>query len=307
MHKLAATLCNSYLPNTLPQVSKNTRYTKDLFMALVSIARDHILTEKYGTPDGEVVFFVSRSQLARVLGKKSTDLDRISGKLSNLTYHNLICKLDDDEIPTKMLAKSYDLMANHGFEKRVNFYKIPSWVIQHILTMEDQAKIWKRYGYTIKGSSYEMFYRAEGLEVAQRMYPQHKKIKVETIDTETGEVVTVVKDRTTTKKSDQRVMKISEIMARQIEKQGYTTELEVAGLMGGSTQYNLKNIQKMRGELVEHGFERVRANKDLNGKYNITEPGFPMLIVPTQYNPSLESSHTAALFCCADTEGSQQM
>ena len=49
--------------------------------------------------------------------------------------------------------------------------------------VEQQGKKWKQYGYTRKGLSYEMFYRSEGAEVANSLYPQRYK--------NTGSIATV--------------------------------------------------------------------------------------------------------------------
>ncbi len=39
----------------------------------------------------------------------------------------------------------------------MNFYAIPSWVIQQLKTIEDNSNRWKDNGYRIDGVSYDMF------------------------------------------------------------------------------------------------------------------------------------------------------
>ena len=75
----------------------------------------------------------------------------------------------------------------------MNFYAIPSWVIQQLKTIEDNSNRWKDNGYRIDGVSYDMFYRTEGFEIAASIYPQYKKKK-----NDNDEIV----NRTTTQASD---------------------------------------------------------------------------------------------------------
>ncbi len=56
--------------------------------------------------------------------------------------------------------------------KHVNFYAIPSWIIKQLNTIETNGSRWKDKGYRIDGVSFDMFYQAEGFDVA---VPQHRQ------------------------------------------------------------------------------------------------------------------------------------
>jgi len=236
-----------------PQTDKNIRYVKELFLVMVSVAQNNIYGENYMNSDGDAVFFVSLSELARITKTASNNLQRIGQRLAVLTYHDLIRKLDDDKIPPKMLAKAQAIAIANKTTHRVSFYSIPSWIYDQLQNIESQGVKWKQNGYTIKGTSYEMFYRTEGLEVAQNIYPQYKKVASKDIDYETGEIIESVKDRTTTKKSDERVENIVSVVEKLVDEKNYTTEKEIVLYLSKEYRWEVTEIQlrKMRGELEQ--------------------------------------------------------
>ncbi|KGK89377.1 hypothetical protein DP73_10005 [Desulfosporosinus sp. HMP52] len=267
-----------------PQTHKNIRHVKELFVVMIGIAKDNVYGENYSNSDGDAVFFVSLSELARITKVSFSHLNRISQRLTVLAYHDLIRKLDDDKIPATMLKRAQAISIDKGIEKRVNFYSIPSWVFQHLKNVENQGENWKKYGYTIKATSYEAFFRAEGLTVAQKMYPQHKKTKYKSVDYETGEIITTTLDRTTSKASNQRVEKIVSSIKHLITDKGWTTEKELAYSLSKEYRWQVVEIQlrKIRGELENLGFKRVRANKEIKNLFGITTKGYPFIIVKNQ-------------------------
>lgn len=99
--------------------------------------------------------------LAECLGKNysQSKIDKIGKYTKMLVYHDLIRILDDSQVPKDLLYKS---IKYSGTDKRsgnhVNFYSIPSWVIQQLNKIEDNGKHWKEKGYRIDGVSFDMFY-----------------------------------------------------------------------------------------------------------------------------------------------------
>ena len=67
------------------------------------------------------------------------------------------------------------LKYTNGNKNRVNFYAIPSWVVQQLKTIEDNGIRWKDKGYRIGGISFDMFYRSEGFEVAWSLTVEYSK------------------------------------------------------------------------------------------------------------------------------------
>jgi len=264
-----------------PQTNKNIRYVKELFSVMVHIAKDNVYGENYTNSDGDIVFFVSLTDLAKQMNVSLNHINRISQRLSVLIYHDLVRKLDDEKIPEMMLKKAQAISIDKKYPKRVNFYAIPSWILEHLSNVEIQGVKWKNNGYTVKGASYEMYYRGEGLEVAQNIYPQHKKVKEKEIDFETGEISEVIKDRTTSKISNERVDNIVKSIDIIINRKGYTTEKEIMIYLSREYMWEITEIQlrKMRGQLEKLGYKRIRANKEIKDKYNIDSLGYPSIIV----------------------------
>lgn len=259
-----------------PQSDKNIKYAKDTFLMMLSIARNNVYSEKFSNDDGEIVFFVTNKKLADYLGKGNSQkkIDKVSKYIKMLIYHDLIRILDDDKIPKELLFKA---IKYSGTDKRqgnhVSFYAIPSWVIQQLSTIENNGVRWKEKGYRIAGVSFDMFYRSEGFDVAASIYPQYKKKK-----NEYGEIV----DRSTTKASDERTLKISEIILQCIQRKGYCTEKEVVYILGNKYRYEVTETQIKRSlnEIMDsYGLKKVKANKALKEQYHIKSDGYPNIII----------------------------
>ncbi|MBC5745187.1 hypothetical protein FMM74_016820 [Lachnospiraceae bacterium MD308] len=259
-----------------PQADKNIKYAKDTFLMMLSIARNNVYSEKFSNDDGEIVFFVTNKKLADYLGKGNSQkkIDKVSKYIKMLIYHDLIRILDDDKIPKELLFKA---IKYSGTDKRqgnhVSFYAIPSWVIQQLSTIENNGVRWKEKGYRIAGISFDMFYRSEGFDVAASIYPQYKKKK-----NEYGEIV----DRTPTKASDERTLKISEIILQCIQRKGYCTEKEVVYILGNKYRYEVTETQIKRSlnEIMDlYGLKKVKANKALKEQYHIKSEGYPNIII----------------------------
>lgn len=256
-----------------PQADKNIKYAKDTFLMMLSIAKNNIYSEKFSNDDGEIVFYVTNRKLAEYMGKGNSQkkIDKISKYIKMLVYHDLIRILDNDQIPKELLRNA--LKYTNGGKNRANFYAIPSWVVQQLKTIENNGIRWKEKGYRIDGVSFDMFYRSEGFDVAASLYPQYKKKK-----NEYGEIV----NRTPTKESDERTMKISEVILDCIKRKGYCTEKEVVYILGNQYRYEVTGTQIKRSLneiLLSYGLKKVKANKALKEQYNIKSDGYPNIII----------------------------
>ena len=259
-----------------PQADKNIKYAKDTFLAMLSIARNNIYSEKFSNDDGEIVFFVSIKKLAETMGKANSQkkIDKLGKYVKMLLYHDLIRILDDDQVPKELLIKAIRCSnSDKRAGKHVNFYSIPSWVIQQLNTIEKKGLNWKSKGYRVDGISFDMFYRSEGFDVASTLYPQYKKKK-----NEYGDIV----NRTTTQASDERTLKILGVILDCIQRKGYCTEKEVVYILGNEYRYEVTETQLKRSlcEILDsYGLQKVKANKILKEKFNITSDGYPNIII----------------------------
>lgn len=254
--------------------NQNIKHIKHYLQQLILIAMDNIYDKEFTDSKGNVVFFTSARNLCDRLGISYHNLDKVYNRLIVLVYHKLLNKLDDIEIPQRFLERANEIAQKQGFDTHVNFYSIPALTINKYPEIEEQGKKWKQNHYTIMGTSYEMFYRVEGKEVADRLYPQMKTI----IDKETGEV----KERTTSKSSDKRVKDIVKTINKLIDKKGYATEDEIIKVLSKKYNKTLTETQikkSLPAILKDNDFKRVKANKQLKEQFKIKSKGYPYIII----------------------------
>jgi len=178
-----------------------------------------------------------------------------------------------------MVKRSQAISINSENKKyrHVNYYSIPSYNTLLFKEIEEQGNSWKDNNYTIKGLSREMFFRAEGKEVADKLYPQYKQV----YDKNKKEVV----DRTTTTKSDTRTNEIVKIIFSFFEIKNYVTEKEVIeeliasdlNIPKGEAEKQLK--KSMKEILDSYCLKRIRCNKEIKETYRVVENGYPFIIV----------------------------
>jgi len=257
-------------PTAYSNISRNLEY----LVKLHKIAMDNIKNENLTDEEGSVAFFASASYLCKEFKVSLYSLNNILKKNVQMAYHGLINKLDENEIPEKMLKRSRAISVNNGNQnnKNINVYSIPSFVQDQIEEIEKQGIKWKENKYTMRGLSREMFYRAEGKNAANRLYPQYKNITVD------GEI----KDRTTSFLSDERTLNIVKAIFEIIESKKYVTEKDIVYFLSDKYKYitTEAQIKKSLKEILDsYGLERVRANKELKIQYEIQSNGYPFIII----------------------------
>ena len=253
-----------------PLASHNLRNCKMLLLQVLCIARNCIYPERT-SQDRNIIFYMSVRQLAKDMGKKSTD--QIDRNLKLLTYHKVIKELPDEEIPPQFLQKAY---ANRRDKhSRVSFYEIPSWVVQRTQLIEQQGKKWKDNGYRIRGISYEMFLRSEGQEVASEMYPQYSRIT-----TKNGII-----NRKASCKADEMHDIMTEVVITLIQSKGYCTEADIAEYFTRKHGKNITELQIKRsiGDIMTaNNLHKQKCNKSLKQRLSIDSKGYPIVILPNE-------------------------
>ena len=253
-----------------PLASHNLRNCKMLLLQVLCIARNCIYPERT-SQDRNIIFYMSVRQLAKDMGKKSTD--QIDRNLKLLTYHKVIKELPDEEIPPQFLQKAY---ANRRDKhSRVSFYEIPSWVVQRTQLIEQQGKKWKDNGYRIRGISYEMFLRSEGQEVASEMYPQYSRIT-----TKNGII-----NRRASRKADEMHDMMTEVVITLIQSKGYCTEADIAEYFTRKHGKNITELQIKRsiGDIMTaNNLHKQKCNKSLKQRLSIDSKGYPIVILPNE-------------------------
>jgi hypothetical protein len=254
-----------------PQLYKNIRHQIPYLIKLNVLAKEMVSNERITDDEGNTVFFTSIKDLLKIAELSDKQRKKITDKNSILQYHKLLNKLSDAEIPDDMLSRAKAIQIERGFDKRVNFYSIPSYTTNQIEQSTMQAEKWQENSYTIKGASREMFFRKEGAEVADWLYPQHTHVT-----NKDGEVV----ERTTTKKQDEIQSQIVSVIMSLIDERGYCTEKEILNSSNLSNTKAQKYIKTNLPEILDlYNLERVRANKQLKEQFGITGTGSPFLLL----------------------------
>ena len=258
-----------------PQTAKNIRYVRDIFMEIITIAKDNVYSEKYQDNNGNPIFFMYREQLSNQLISshvRNTKMDNttIGNKIILLQYHKLLTKLDDANIPEELLKKSqgYSIYCNDGFARHVNWFTINPLVVNSYFGIEEQGMKWRNFGYTMKGMSRTMFYKNEGEDVANWLYPQHKL----TLNKNTGEI-----DKRTISKADQErliflVAQINDLL----DSKNYCLEKDLIRLLCNELEMKEENAKKQLKKLLpsiisDNNLIKITANKEIKDKYNINK------------------------------------
>ena len=267
---------SSEFEDNSPQASKNIKRIKHYLEQLILIAMDNVHNENLTDDDGQVVFFTSGDYLAKQMGISPNSLNKIYQKLVVLTYHRLLNKLDDDDLPEKFLKRAKAISINSGKTNHVNFFSIPSYTVNQFIKVEERGKQWKENHYTMKGVSREMFYRAEGKEVADELYPQYKKVTKDI----NGENKVV--DRTTSDSSDNRTNNIVGAIYDLFNEQGYATEKDIVNKLKNKYRYFITEVQikkSLKEILDNYDLDRIRTNKEIKEKFGVVSNGYPFIII----------------------------
>lgn len=250
-----------------PTASHNVRNARMLYLQVLAIAKSSIFPDK-ADGSGNVLFYMSNRQLAKATGKSS--IDKTSKYLKMLIYHGLLEIVPDEHVPPALLKKALD-SAKNG-HAHISFYEIPSWVFQRLQYVEAQGHKWKDNHYRLNGISYEMFYRAEGPEVAGMLYPQTSRV------TKTDGTIS---QKGTGEEADNLHIAISEVILEEIERKGYCRESEVIEALRRNYGRHITEIQLKRSLtdiLSGYGLIRQRAKKSLKQEFGMNDPGYPFII-----------------------------
>jgi hypothetical protein len=261
-------------PITYKNISRNIKYLRQLLY----IAKDNVYSENLTDNEDNVIFFASNKFICDKLGMSCNSAIEVTKKNALFVYHYLLNKLDDKDIPEDILKKSQAISANSGnrHQKRVSYYSFPSYSTLLFKDIEEQGQKWIDNNYSMTGISREMFYRVEGSEIANKLYPQHKQV------VENKQIV----NRTTTSKSNERTDEIVKIIFSILEIQPYVAEkyivdeLSASGDVKTSKKESEKQLKKSLQEiLLTYNLQRVRCNKEIKKLYNVDSEGYPFIIV----------------------------
>jgi hypothetical protein len=269
------------LERECPQAYKNIKSNIKYLRQLLYIAMDNITNEKMTDDDDNVLFFASTRYICQLMGISEGNIKEISKKSALFAYHKFINKIDNSEVNKDLLKRSQAISINSTDKNKkyrhVNYYSIPSYNNMLFPEIEQQGKSWKENNYTIKGLSREMFFRKEGKDIADWLYPQYKQVYDKQAET--------IVDRTTTIRSNKRTERIVEIIFYLLESKGYAIENEIIGILVADEVIRItkseaeRQFKKSLPEILDaYNLKRIRAKKEIKEKLGMTDKGYPSII-----------------------------
>ena len=176
-------------------------------------------------------------------------------------------------MPPQFLKKALSGRKNRF--NHVQFYSIPSFVQTVLQAVEEQGQKWKANGYRIAGISYETFFRTEGAEVAQRLFPQ------------TGSYTDKqgnVRAKKPTEASDILTMELSKAILDMIDGRGYATEADVIALYPWNEQERIRRqLKRCLTEIcLTYDLKKHKCSKADKERLSIVSDGYPTIIEQEQ-------------------------
>lgn len=240
-----------------PELYKRIKYYIPLLIVLHNIAMNNV-KDKNITDDSDIVFF---SSLTNIMNELKSNNNCIADRINLFAFLELIKKLDEKDIPEHLLTRAKHEAAKKKQKYLVNFYSITSYDDSHLIIADGLAKLFKEKNMSMKGWSRELLLRTFGKEVADKVYPQFKEVKI-------------------SKESYKFEDKFTKILFNLIKQQGYATEKECLEVMKGYKELNHTKIKRMLQEILEkYNLKRIRSNKQIKEQYRITDSGYPFIIV----------------------------
>ncbi|MFT9849265.1 hypothetical protein [Aneurinibacillus sp. REN35] len=248
------------------------RYINYLFI-FNEIAKEKIVTENFTDGDGNPVFFSSLPYIAQRWNKN--DEKRTGNIMALFAYLGLIKKLSENEIPDFLLKRARHEAAKKKTKNIVSFYSVPPYDERLLSFAEFKAKEYEEKGFTMKGWSREMLFRALGEDEANRVYPQMKGRKISNY-------------------SENLTHEIEQVVFSLIKEKGWVREKEIIENLNyqGKSAHIQTQIKRIIPEMEEkYGLIKARLNKELKAKFSIEIEGYPVII----YQEKQMKSHLLSL------------
>lgn len=246
-----------------PTAAKVTRSAMRTYIQILIQAKATLYPEKCG--NGDIIFYLSTRRIANAIGAKSPT--QVQSHIKQLIYCQMLSVLADEDIPPAIYKKAVE-NAKDG-RKRTAVYSVPSFVVQRTKLIEEYGKKWRKNGYTLRGVSFEMFYRCEP-EEARRLYPDSKMRKLEN-----GKIV----PRTTSTAADDLRDEIAAFIVSEIDDHGYCVERKIVDFAKNKYRVELQVAKSLTEICQSNNLRKCRLNKGLKEFYNISGNGYPNIII----------------------------
>ncbi|PGW34943.1 hypothetical protein COE04_13935 [Bacillus cereus] len=236
-------------------------HLQDLYL-LLDLAKEFITNDS----DPRIVFYHSIRTLAEHF-RRSTSAT--GTRMNFLTLFKVIRKLDELEIPEKLLSIQKRNKRESHFQYRSSTYELPMYTYEFFYHIDEMCKIWLEKGCTGRTISYEGIMRTFGRQEADRVFPQDNGKEISELNEEV-------------------VSQIHLTTLRFIENKGWTTEKEVLNSMHyyfkGQQEFKTQQFKRCVGEMLDsYDLEIIPSNKKIKEEMGITEEdmsrfSFPKII-----------------------------
>lgn len=236
-------------------------HLQDLYM-LLDLAKEFITNDT----DPRIVFYHSVRTLAQHFGRSTS----VTGTRMNFfTLFKVTRKLDESELPEKLLKIQQRNKREKHFQYRSNTYELPMYTYEFFRQIDEMCRVWLDKGCTGRTISYEGIMRTFGREEADRVFPQDKGKEIAELN-------------------EQVVSNIQFNTLKLVQSKGWTTEKEILDTVKlyfkGQQEFKTKQFKRCIAEMMDaYDLEIIPSNKKLKEEMGITEEylsksSFPKLI-----------------------------
>lgn len=236
-------------------------HLQDLYL-LLDLAKEYITNDA----DPRIVFYHSIRTLAQHFGRSTS---ATGTRMNFFTLFNLTRKLDESELPEKLLKIQKSSKRENHFQYMSNTYELPMYTFEFFRQIDEMCRVWLDKGCTGRTISYEGIMRTFGRNDADRVFPQDKGKEIAELN---EKVVSSIQFNT----------------LKLVQSKGWTTEKEILDKVKlyfkGQQEFKTKQFKRCIAEMVDaYGLEIIPSNKKLKEEMGITETelskaSFPKII-----------------------------
>jgi hypothetical protein len=233
-------------------------HLQDLYM-LLDLAKEFITNDT----DPRIVFYHSIRTLAEHFGRSPS---ATGTRMNFFTLFQVIKKLDESEIPQKLLLEQNHYKRQNHFQYRSNTYELPMYTYEFFRQINEMCRVWLEKGCTGRTISYEGIMRTFGREEADRVFPQDKGQEIAELN---EEVVSSIQFHT----------------LRLVQRRGWATEKEILDAVRlyfkGQQEFKTKQFKRCIAEMLDaYELEIIPSNKEIKEEMGITEEDMSRLSFP---------------------------
>ncbi|WBL16346.1 hypothetical protein [Sutcliffiella sp. NC1] len=245
-------------PNTY-KLFKRYGFFEDLYI-LLDLIKENLPAD---SDDPRLLFYHSINTLAKRLMRSSTNTGI---RMNFLTFFKMIYKLDESEVPEKLLHMQLVNKKNNKHRYMNSTYELKTYNYDFFFELDGLCDEWLAKGLTTKSMNYEGILRNFGREEADRVFPQDKGKEVSELH---EDIVSMIERET---------MKL-------VNKRGWATEKEILEnvklYFKGQKRLKESLMKRCIGEMLDkYDLERIATNKNVKKEMNITDDVLPVASFP---------------------------